>query len=104
MSPMTFHQTFEVISEESAGDGDVEESGFDWQDMPYTFKELVQLLEGSYGGCEPSEYPSKNPRWVTMYEGMDMHTGDYRNTSLHPANDRAKRWWPLALKAAGICQ
>ncbi|KWE37404.1 hypothetical protein [Burkholderia territorii] len=102
MTPMKFHQTYAVVTDESAENGEAEETGFDWQDMPYTFKQLVHTLEFEYAGAEPSDYPSSNPRWITSYGERDMHDGSFRNISLHPANDRARRWWPQALKAAGI--
>jgi hypothetical protein len=101
MEPMKFHQTFEVITDESAENGEAEETGFDFQDMPYTFRELVQTLEREYYCAEPSDSHGV-PRWVTKYGEMDFRSGDYENKSLHPANDRARRWWPKALRAAGI--
>ncbi|MFW6855339.1 hypothetical protein ACODYM_29030 [Burkholderia gladioli] len=99
---MRFSQTFEVITDESAEDGDVAESGFDWQDIDETFRDLVRRLETDYCGAEPSDYPSANPRWITSYGERDVRTGEFRNISLHPANDRARRWWPVALRAAGV--
>lgn len=102
MTPMLFSQTYEIITEESAQDGEAAERGYDWQDSPETFRELVARLESDYYGAEPSEYPSSNPRWVTAYGEMDWTDGSYRNISLHPADDRAKRWFPKALRAAGI--
>jgi hypothetical protein len=101
MSPMKFHQTYEVVTEESSEHGEADETGFDWQDVPYTFKELVDMLERTYRGCEPSSSRGV-PDWITSYGDMDMHDGSYRNISLHPGNDRAKRWWPKALRAAEI--
>ncbi|OJB45886.1 hypothetical protein BGV57_03160 [Burkholderia ubonensis] len=102
MTAMKFHRTYEVITAESAEQGDAEETGFDWQDVSYTFKELVQLLSFEYAGAEPSDYPSPNPRWITSHGERDHRDGSFRNISLHPANDRARRWWPKALKVAGI--
>ncbi|WP_152601590.1 hypothetical protein [Burkholderia paludis] len=102
MTPMKFHQTYEVITDESAEQGNADETGFDWQDVSYTFKELVHLLRFEYAGAEPSDYPSSNPRWITSHGERDHRDGSFRNISLHPANDRAHRWWPKALAAAGI--
>ncbi|MDN7901169.1 hypothetical protein [Burkholderia cepacia] len=53
---MKFHQTYEVVTDESAEQGDTDETGFDWQDVSYTFKELVHLLSFEYAGAEPSDY------------------------------------------------
>jgi hypothetical protein len=101
LEPMKFHQTYEVITDESAEHGEPEETGFEWQDMPYEFRELVHMLEREYCGAEPSSSRGV-PGWVTSYGERDMHDGTFTNLSLHPATDRAKRWWPKALVAAGI--
>jgi hypothetical protein len=101
LEPMRFHQTYEIVTDESAEEGDVAESGFDWEDDDFTFRELVHMLEREYIGAEPSESRGV-PRWVTSYGDRDMREGHFRNISLHPANDRAKRWWGRALVAAEI--
>lgn len=101
LHPMKFHQTFEVVTDESAEQGEAQETGFDWQDMPYTFRELVQTLEREYCGAEPS-CSRGVPDWITSYGERDFRSGEFRTISLHPANDRAQRWWPKALRAAGI--
>lgn len=98
MTPMVFHQTYAVWTEESVEHGEAEESGFDWEDMPHSFKDLVHLLKRNYCGAEAC----KNPRWITAHGDPDLFDGSRRDISLHPANDRAKRWWMKALKAAGI--
>lgn len=101
LEPMKFHQTFEIYTEESIEAGEAEETGFDWQDVQYTFRELVDMLEREYYCAEPSDSHGV-PRWVTSYGEADFRTGNHENKSLHPANDRARRWWPKALRAAGI--
>lgn len=101
VEPMRFSQTYEIITDESAADGDVAERGHDWETSPHTFGELVRLLQGDYCAAEPSQSHGV-PRWVTAYGERDLHGGSFRNISLHPANDRARRWWPKALAAAGF--
>jgi hypothetical protein len=101
IQPMLFSQTYEIITEESAEQGDAEERGYDWQDSEESFTDLVRRLRTDYYCAEPSDSHG-NPRWVTSYGEMDMYDGSYRNISLHPENDRAKRWFPKALRAAGI--
>jgi hypothetical protein len=98
---MLFHQTYEVITDESAEHGEAEETGFDWKAVPYTFRELVHFLEREYCGAEPSDSRGV-PQWITSYGERDYQDGSFTNHSLHPANDRAKRWWGRALVAAGI--
>lgn len=101
MNPMRFSQTYELITDESAEHGEAEERGFDWQDSPYSFEELVNLLRREYRGAEPSDSHGV-PRWITRYGDRDFRDGTFTHHSLHPANERAWRWWPKALKAAGI--
>lgn len=101
LEPMRFSQTYEVITDESAEHGDAEDRGFDWQGADETFRDLVGRLRADYGGAEPN-CSHGTPEWITAYGERDYITGEFRNISLHPANDRAKRWWPKALRAAGI--
>jgi hypothetical protein len=101
LEPMRFSQTYEVITDESAEHGDAEERGYDWQNSDETFRDLVRRLSYDYAHCERSDSHGV-PRWITAYGERDMHDGSFRNVSLHPANKRAERWWPKALKLAGI--
>lgn len=102
------NRTFEIVTEESAEDGDCAESGFLSQDEPVTFKELVELLEGG----EPSSWPATGCThdWVTQDQGETrewFESGERESHSIHyskknpPHNDR---YWRLAFKAAGLCK
>ncbi|RQH02733.1 hypothetical protein [Paraburkholderia dinghuensis] len=101
MDPMKFMQTYEVVTDESAEQGEADELGFDLENEPFGFRELVRYLRDNYCGAEPSESRGV-PRWITAYGERNFRSGEFRNISLHPANDRARRWWPRALRAAGL--
>ncbi len=97
--PMRFNQTYGIVTDESAEQGDFDERGFDWENEPMTFRELVQRLTRDYRDAEPSESPGV-PRWITAHGERDVVDGSYREISLHPANSRAERWWSRALRYA----
>ncbi|HBP0117091.1 TPA: hypothetical protein L5P37_002276 [Pseudomonas aeruginosa] len=97
-------QTYEIVTPESAEVGDVAESGFDFQDAEFGFRELVDYLE-SNGFTEPS-CSHRYPDWVTQAGGdLDYQTGAEERKSLHPGrDDRSRRYWEKALRAAGVIQ
>ncbi|CAB3739946.1 hypothetical protein LMG22037_06344 [Paraburkholderia phenoliruptrix] len=101
LDPMRFNQTYGVVTDESAEQGDFAERGYDWENEPMTFRDLVQLLTRDYRGAEPSESHGV-PRWITAHGEQDVVDGSYREISLHPANSRAERWWSRALRYAGV--
>ena len=95
-------KTYEVITEESAADGEAEESGFEWQGVEHSFTETVQLLKHR----EPSQWPITNPAscWFTEYGEADYRTGDVENNSIHydrDNNPRSLKYWKAAIIAAG---
>ena len=76
----TISTTYEIITEESAAEGDVAESGFaDEEGTEYDVGEAISLLEG----CEPSASFFHVGIWYTMYGEQDSHTGEYENVSYH---------------------
>lgn len=101
LETMRFNQTYTVITDESAEEGDAAEQGFDWQDESMTFRELVQRIQRDYRGAEPSESHGV-PSWITAHGERDFIDGTFRDIALHPANSRANRWWGRALVCAGI--
>ena len=101
----TISEAYEYITPESAEHGDAEEQGFNYEDTPVTWRELVDVLEnGGYG--EPSNWPASpgDRFWVTAYGSQDPYTGGYTNTSLHlrETDPRHLRYWYKACRAAGI--
>jgi|SRR5690554_5710718 len=94
-------QTYEIVTQESVECGEAAESGFDWQDIPYTFRETVDLIRD--GGFIHPSCSHGVPSWLSTEPNQDYHTGDYESKSLHPANDvRSQRYWEKACKAARI--
>lgn len=98
-------QTYEIVTEESADNGDIAESGFDWENVGHTFRETVELIE-SGGFIHPSEYPCyypNAPRCITTEPDINYTTGEHESKSLHCADDpTSKRYWAKACLVAGI--
>jgi len=87
--------TYEIITEESAAEGDVAESGYlDEEGTEYDVGEAIYLLEG----CEPSASFFHVGIWYTMYGEQDSHTGEYENVSYHLSRgERSSEKEPHAL-------
>jgi hypothetical protein len=97
-------KTFERVTDESAANGDYEETGFVFQDEAFTFSQLVHELR-EY--CHPSSYPFTGSArdWITTEPDVDYQTGDYTSYSLHFSHKnhpRAERYWRKALQCAGF--
>ena len=97
-------KTFEVVTEESAEDGEVADAGFSAIGECYTFRELVSLLKSIY--VYPSESPvSRSSRvWFTSETEQDYRTGEYRNESIHYSAENPSRkvkYWIKAMRCAG---
>lgn len=104
--PIFLSQTFEIVTPESAEQGDVAESGFDWQDCPHTFRETVDLIES--GGFINPLCSHGAPDWLTTEVIQDrafFERDESRRLSLHPGKDaRSQRYWAKACRAAGLCK
>lgn len=93
--------TYEIITPESAENGEAEEIGFVFENEECTAKELAQYIERE-GFTEPSE-SSGVARWLTCYGDVDPYTGETENRSLHPGRDKqSQRVWRQVLTIAGI--
>lgn len=102
MKPLTFKvsKTYAEVTPESAEHGDYDDTGFEWEDVEYTFRELVEELGG-------------HDHWQ-LNEGADwLTTGFYtvcyrelreREECLHIERPtvRHERYYQLALKLAGV--
>ena len=49
-------QTYEIITEESAENGEAAEQGFNFKDSEYTVREIAKEI----ANLEPSQYPIRN--------------------------------------------
>lgn len=83
-----FNVTYEIVTPESAAEGDAEERGFiacgcrlreALQDLHATRTSQVSGVE-----CvECDSLPCESPRWVTVTNGMEYLTGAQESRSLH---------------------
>jgi hypothetical protein len=98
-------KTFEIVTNESAEHGEVEDAGFSAIGEKYTFRELVSDLKDLY--IEPSEYPANRSSriWFTSEPEQDYITGEYRSESIHFSPDnpaRKVKYWIKAMQLAGV--
>ena len=99
------NRTFEIVTEESAANGEAAGSGFLAEGESVTFRELVALLRHG----EPSQSPVTDPArcWVTHDEGETrafFEDGERESHSTHYARENPARnlkYWRAALRAAG---
>ena len=97
-----FNVTYEIVTPESAEQGDAEERGFIARDI--SLREAIELaLEtrtaevGGIESIEPSEHPGDNFRWITITNGTEYRTGAQESRSLHipdhvTPSSRARLW------------
>jgi hypothetical protein len=82
-----FNVTFEIITEESAENGEAEENGF--IDEGLTLREALDCVTATdschceQSGIEASDSRISEARWFTVYNGADYLSGIYENRSLH---------------------
>lgn len=75
-----FNVTYEIVTPESAAEGDAEERGFISEDV--SLREAVRDLGGT--AYEANEWPVTSPRWFTNSEyNEDYKTGGRESRSLH---------------------
>lgn len=83
-----FNVTYEIVTPESAEDGDIAEMGHECVDC--TLREAVEAVTGTrtnrVDGVECVEASSSDvasARWVTIINGMEYETGAQESRSLH---------------------
>jgi len=83
-----FDVTYEIVTPESAEDGDAEERGFIGEGL--TLREALEELRATrtnrVSGVECIECdssPCVRPWWVTVFNGMEYETGAQESRSLH---------------------
>lgn len=97
-------KTFEIVTEESAESGEVDDAGYSAINERVTFRELVEMMRDSY--IHASQFPvTRSTRvWFTSELEQDYKTGEYRNESIHfsESNPASKaKYWIKAMKCAG---
>jgi len=92
---MLISKTYEIVTQESAEQGDYEESGFDFEGERYTFKELINLAEST--GCIYSE----GCDWLYSEPQIeDYGTGETIGYALHfdrTNKPRHQKYWEKAV-------
>lgn len=97
-------RTFEVVTPESAEDGEAAESGFLAESESVTFKELVSLMESH---PNPSCHPPSGEacEWLSSHPETDYRDASETTESLHFSREnppRRLKYWRKAMRAAGI--
>lgn len=104
MAAIMLSQTYEIVTEESAADGEAAARGFDWEDAPHTFRETVELIRE--GGFINPSCSHGTPGWLStevIHDRAFFEDGEHRTLSLHPGRDsRSQRYWVRACRAAGV--
>lgn len=97
-------RTFTIITPESGEEGDFSDLGYVYEDVEFTFGELVrELKDGEEMSCWPAT--GSVYEWVTMPVDLDYCTGEERQESVHFSHKnlpRAAKYWRKALQAAGL--
>ena len=97
LEKVTLSATYEIVTEESAESGEFAECGFLWEDVPHTFREIVDVIES--GGFI---YPSCShgaPNWLSSEPEIDYTTGESETRSIHPGKGaRSQRYWEKAVR------
>lgn len=83
-----FNVTYEIVTPESAEDGEAAELGFIAEGV--TLREALEFVSetrtshvGGVHAIEANEYPVRAPRWITVSNGMEFMTGAYESRALH---------------------
>lgn len=96
-------RTYEIVTHESAEDGEVAEHGFLSEDEPCTFREIVEAMRGySHPSC--SHGTGDTAEWFSTEAEQDMLDGSYRIESLHYSmnnSPKSAKYWRWAAIAAG---
>ena len=87
-------QCYEIVTEESAEQGDADERGFEFQDEEYDLRSLIRHIQNE-GFCWTSN--SDGTGWLETEPGQDVYTGAYESKSLHikTSNRNLKRIYTL---------
>lgn len=97
-------RTFDVVTPESAEDGESAESGFITESEAVTFRELVSLMRDY---PNPSCYPPSGDsgEWLSSHPETDYRDASETTESLHYSREnppRRLKYWRKAMVAAGI--
>lgn len=84
----SFSITFDIVTPESAEDGEIAASGYHIEpDQGYSLRDALAWLR-LHNGCSryadrSDSWPCRNPRWFTFDGGEDFRTGAHETLTLH---------------------
>lgn len=85
------NKTYEVITEESAENGDFQETGFSFEDEKFSFLDLLcELKEWNFEGTDPINHGDQS--WKD---------GSFTNEALHFSHSnlaRSRKYWDKAIQ------
>lgn len=110
MSLLTVTRCYDVVTPESAEQGDTADSGRVYEHREMSFRDLVRELRDFQGvscsPCSESDVRRFPHTWAVQHDGsIDYRTGECRTESLHVEcadSPRVARWWAKALRVAGL--
>ena len=97
-------RTFEIVTPESAEDGEAAESGFLAESESVSFRELVSLME-SHPVPSNSHPEGSQWEWLSSHPETDYRDASETTESLHYCREnppRRAKYWRKAMRAAGI--
>jgi hypothetical protein len=80
-------KTYELVTEESAAEGDAEDRGFEYEDNEFdTLWEMANEIRDGGGGFQASDSRRPPPpgTWYSSEPTQDQHTGGWTSYSWHP--------------------
>ncbi|MGI0025130.1 MAG: hypothetical protein ACREA4_08305 [Nitrososphaera sp.] len=92
--------TYQIVTPESAADGDFAETGFEWENREFIFRELVDLLSECYEWSNSAPYNEATWGCVEPYTS-NYETGEERSESYHYSRDneaRMAKYWRKAIE------
>jgi hypothetical protein len=99
-------KTYETWDEDALECGETDESGYEWEDVAYTFKELVYLIK-SDGFTNASDYPAYENSWLYTEPDKDFRTGEETTYGLHFSHNNPewmRKYWEKALRYCNIIE
>jgi len=97
-------KTFEIVTPESAENGEVEDAGFSAINEQVTFRDLVEMMRWEYTHPSMSPVHRSSRVWFTSETEQDYITGEHRSESIHFSHDnpaRKTKYWIKAMRCAG---
>jgi hypothetical protein len=84
-----FNVTFEIVTDESAENGDAQERGFIAENV--SLRDAIDGLSASSNSCELASIEADSwpiscdnpPRWITYHYGRDWESGEFESRSVH---------------------